>query len=435
MAQLLKTPTTKKNKQKQMTMKTKALTIGLSLIGIVAIAQKKEIRNAGKAVESGNYKEAKTLLNSVEGAVSNEKDKVQAEYYLTKGNAFLAAKNQAAVKTEDLVIAGKSFERAIELGEKGEGEKGLVEVKNALINSAIEDQKGEKFSDSADKLYAAYTLSKKDTVYLFHAASSATTGKDYDNALKYFEELKDLNYTGRGTIFTAVNKETGEVENFDTENKRDIYLKAGSHIKPSTIKEDSKRPDIVKNIALIYLQKDQKDNAMEAIQQARKESPDDTGLMLTEADIYYNLGKMDKYSAIVEKVIEKDPNNATLYYNLGVTTGKMGDQEKAITYIKKAIELDPEMVNANINIASAILNKEKAIIEEMNGLGMSNADNKRYEELQKERSKLYKDAAPYLEKVIEKEPKESAEYKQSVQILTQIYGMLGETEKADALKN
>ena len=47
MAQLLKPPTMKKNKQKQTTMKTKALTIGLSLIGIVAIAQKKEIRNAG----------------------------------------------------------------------------------------------------------------------------------------------------------------------------------------------------------------------------------------------------------------------------------------------------------------------------------------------------------------------------------------------------
>ncbi len=435
MAQLLKTPTTKKNKQKQMTMKTKALTIGLSLIGIVAIAQKKEIRNAGKAVESGNYKEAKTLLNSVEGAVSNEKEKVQAEYYLTKGNAFLAAKNQAAVKTEDLVIAGNAFERAIELGEKEDGEKGLAEVRNALINSAIADQDKEKFSESADKLYAAYALNKQDTIYLFHAASSATTGKDYDNALNYYKELRDLNFTGIGTIYTAVNKETGEVESFDTKNRRDIYIKAGSHIKPSTVKEDSKRPIIVKNIALIYLQKDQKEKAMEAIQQAKKENPDDTQLMLTEADIYYNLGKMDKYSAVIEKVIEKDPNNATLYYNLGVTTGKMGDQEKAITYYKRAIELDPEMVNANINIASAILDKEKTIIEEMNGLGMSSADNKRYEELQKERSKLYENAAPYLEKVIEKESKESAEYKQSVQILTQIYGMLGETEKANALKN
>lgn len=416
-------------------MKTKALTIGLSLIGIVAIAQKKEIRNAGKAVESGNYKEAKTLLNSVEGAVSNEKEKVQAEYYLTKGNAFLAAKNQAAVKTEDLVIAGNAFERAIELGEKEDGEKGLAEVRNALINSAIADQDKEKFSESADKLYAAYALNKQDTIYLFHAASSATTGKDYDNALNYYKELRDLNFTGIGTIYTAVNKETGEVESFDTKNRRDIYIKAGSHIKPSTVKEDSKRPIIVKNIALIYLQKDQKEKAMEAIQQAKKENPDDTQLMLTEADIYYNLGKMDKYSAVIEKVIEKDPNNATLYYNLGVTTGKMGDQEKAITYYKRAIELDPEMVNANINIASAILDKEKTIIEEMNGLGMSSADNKRYEELQKERSKLYENAAPYLEKVIEKESKESAEYKQSVQILTQIYGMLGETEKANALKD
>ena len=78
-----------------MIMKTKALSIGLSLIGIfVAIAQKKEIRKAAKAVESGNYTEAKTLLTSVEGAISNEKDRIQADFYLTKGNAFLAAKKK-----------------------------------------------------------------------------------------------------------------------------------------------------------------------------------------------------------------------------------------------------------------------------------------------------------------------------------------------------
>jgi len=416
-------------------MKTKALTIGLSLIGIVAIAQKKEIRKAGNAIESGNYTEAKTLLTSVEGLISNEKERTQADFYLTKGNAFLAAKKQAEVNTEDLIIAGKSFQKAIDLGEEEEGKRGVAEVKRVLITAASEDQIQEKFTESATKAYAAYNLSKKDTLYLYHAASVSSVAKDYDNALGYFEELRDLGYTGRGTIYTAVSKETGDVEEFgEDENKRDIYIKAGSHIKPSSIKEDSKRPDIVKNIALIYLQKDEKEKAMKAIQQARKESPDDTGLMLTEADVYYNLGKMDKYSQLVEKVLEKDPNNATLYYNLGVTSSKMGDQEKAIGYYKKAISIDPEMLNANINIASAILNKEQSLIDEMNGLGMSNADNKRYEKLQKERNDLYKEATPYLEKVIQKKPKESAEYKQSAQILSQIYSMLGETEKAKALK-
>ncbi|MDQ7917666.1 tetratricopeptide repeat protein [Mesonia sp. MT50] len=416
-------------------MKTKALSIGLSLIGIVAIAQKKEIRKAAKAVESGNYTEAKTLLTSVEGAISNEKDRIQADFYLTKGNAFLAAKKETTLKTEDLITAGESFQKAIVLGEEEEGKIGIAEVKRVLITAASEDQTQEKFKESSKKIYTAYTLSNKDTLYLYYAAYDASRAEDFDNALNYFKKLRDVGYTGKGTIYTAVNKETGEVEEFGNDkNKRDIYIKAGSHIKPSSIKEESKRPDIVKNIALIYLQKDEKEKAIKAIQQARKESPEDTNLMLTEADIYYNLGKMDKYSQLVEKVIEIDPGNATLYYNLGVTASKMGDPEKAIGYYKKAIKIDPEMLNANINIASAILNKEKGIIEEMNGLGMSNADNKRYKELQEERNSLYTEATPYLEKVIQNKPKESAEYKQSAQILSQIYSMLGETEKAKALK-
>ena len=95
----------------------------------------------------------------------------------------------------------------------------------------------------------------------------------------------------------------------------------------------------------------------------------------------------------------------TLYYNLGVSSADLGENDRAIEYYKKAIELDPEMYNARINIAYVILSNEAPIVEEMNKLGMSKADQKKYDELSDQRQDLYKEALPHLEKVIEKDPK------------------------------
>ena len=41
-----------------------------------------------------------------------------------------------------------------------------------------------------------YKMSPKDTLYLYYAASAAVTDKDYDAALDYYNQLKDMGYTG-----------------------------------------------------------------------------------------------------------------------------------------------------------------------------------------------------------------------------------------------
>ena len=62
--------------------------------------------------------------------------------------------------------------------------------------------------------------------------------------------------------------------------------------------------------------------------------------------------------------------------------------EKALGYYKKALELKPDYAIAQINIAALMLSEEGAIVEEMNNLGMSAADEKRYDELKNKRTKL-----------------------------------------------
>ena len=57
-----------------------------------------------------------------------------------------------------------------------------------------------------------YLFDKKDTLNLFNAASSSLAGKDYNAAIKYFEELKKINYSGKGMVFYATNKKTKQEE-------------------------------------------------------------------------------------------------------------------------------------------------------------------------------------------------------------------------------
>ncbi|GGZ50108.1 tetratricopeptide repeat protein [Mesonia mobilis] len=409
-------------------MKTKILAVGLLLAGTAVFAQKKEIKNAEKAIDKENYSEAKSILTSVESQVAGEKDKVKEDYYMAKGNAYMGKQPQKQ-SAADLKIAGEAFKMAMELG-NDDAKASLGKVRNALVNSAIADQNAQKFSDAAKKLYTSYDLNKKDTIHLYYAAANATNGKDYAKALEYYKALADMNFSGAGTDYYAVNNSTGEKEKFGDEKQRDLYLKSGDYSNPTEESVPSKRAEITKNIALIYIEEGETEKGLQAINEAMEENPDDTSLMLAQADIYYQSGDKKKYSEIVEKVLEKDPNNASLYYNLGVTAMQMDAPEKAIKYYKNAIEIDPKMASAYVNLGSSILMKEQSIIDEMNGLGMSKADNKKYDELQKERTSLYEKAVPYLEKAVELD----ANNAQAIQTLVNIHSQLGNEDKVAKYK-
>ncbi|MFN4764077.1 tetratricopeptide repeat protein [Gillisia sp. Q332] len=407
-------------------MKTNILSLAFCFLSVVAIAQKKEIRDAGKAVDKGSYAEAKTLLNQAEPLLSEANDNYKEDYYLYKGKAYLGTGENTSV--EDLITAAEAFKKAKEMGNDFAAE-GLASVTNSLVQGAINDQNNQAFNKAADKLYAGYQLNSEDTLYLYYAASNEVSAGNYAKALKYYEELKDLGYTGIETQYVAINKTTGEEEVMN-KTQRDLMVKTGEYIKPEDRITEARTGEIAKNIALIYIEQGQDDKAIAAMKAAKAANPNDISLLQSEADMYYRLGDKAKYKELMEEIIEKDPNNPTLYYNLGVTSFEIGEIDTAISYYKKALEIDPEMAEARLNIAAAILSREAAIVEEMNTLGMSSADTKKYDELSEKRSQIYKDALPYLEKVIENDPSNI----EALRTAMNIYYQIGEDAKADALQ-
>jgi len=125
----------------------------------------------------------------------------------------------------------------------------------------------------------------------------------------------------------------------------------------------------------------------------------------------------------MKEAIEQDPNNATLYFNLGVVNSQNGKKDEAKSYYEKTIEIDPNFESGYLNLVSLILDKESSIVEEMNGLGNSKADNARYDVLKTSREDIYRECVPILEKLIEVNKNEEA-----IKTLMNIYGTLGDNE-------
>jgi tetratricopeptide (TPR) repeat protein len=104
---------------------------------------------------------------------------------------------------------------------------------------------------------------------------------------------------------------------------------------------------------------------------------------------------------LINEALEKNPNDADLNYNLGVISSQGNNMADAEKYYLRAIEINPKYANAYLNLADLKLQSDKKIVEEMNKLGTSEKDNKRYEVLKKNREVLFNSALPYLEKAHE----------------------------------
>jgi len=407
------------------------------LISVASFAQKDQIKSAEKALKGGDAQGAVTILNDAENMVANAKDTEQAQFYFIKGNAYLELADKNIETSKNLSLSAESYKKLIEI-EKTSGKQkystqaatSISSIKAKLINSAIADTQANKHVEGAKKLYDAYALDKNDTINLYYAASTAVNAQDFDLALPMYEELKKLNYSGKGTMYTAVNKASGNDDSFANAKERDMAVKLGTHEKPKTEAIPSKRGEIYKNLALILVQKGRTEEAKKAIADARKANPDDSSLILTEANLYLETKDFEMYKKLVNEALEKDPKNADLVFNLGVISAGAKNNVDAEKYYLKAIEINPDYTNAYLNLAALKLEAEKPIIDEMNKLGTSAKDMKRYDVLKAQRESVFKGVIPYLKKANELDPKNEDVSK----TLLGVYSALEMTAEAKALK-
>jgi tetratricopeptide (TPR) repeat protein len=419
-------------------MKSKYVLLATALfISVTTFAQKDQIKAAEKALKGGKAQEAATILMDAESLVATAPDAEKAHYFFVKGNVLLDLANKKIDTDKNLSLAAKAYQDLIAV-EKSSGKMkysaqaatSVTDIKYKLINAAIADSKVDKHAESATKLYDAYLLDQKDTINLYYAASTYVNAKQYTKALELYDNLKKINYSGKGTSYFAINKLTSQEDFFTTSEERDRMVKLGTHEKPRTEAIPSKKGEIYKNIALILVQDGKTEEAKKAVAEARKADPSDSSLALTEANLYLETKDFETYKKLIGEILAQNPNDADLTFNLGVISATAGNKADAEKYYLKAIEIKPDYINAYINIAALKLEGEKAIIEEMNKLGTSTKDTKRYDELKKKREDIFKSVIPFLKKGVELDPKNDDVTK----TLLGVYNALEMTAEAKALK-
>ncbi|MGB5665934.1 MAG: tetratricopeptide repeat protein [Maribacter sp.] len=415
-------------------MKTRIIILVAMSFTMVGFAQKNEIKAADKALKEGDAMGAKTSLEAASGSIEGADEKVQAQYHFLRGKIYA----DLAKKGDDSAFetAVSSLKKADEIEKKSgkvkygkEIQQHLAAVTADLVNSAVADNGEKKFKEAGEKLYLSYKISPKDTSYLYYAASSAVNGGEFEQALKYYNELQELGYDGSGIEYKATNVSTGEVELMD-KVQRDLMVKSGTYTDPIDEKTPSKKAEIVKNTALIYTQLGQDDKALEAYKAARASDPKDVNLILNEANLYYKLGDKDKFKSLMAEAASVAPDNPDLHYNIGVINMEQGNIEEARVSYRKALEINPGYTNAQLNLSTTYVNEGNGLIDEMNSLGNSRADIARYEELKQQKDDLFKEGAMVLENALKTNPDNQGILSQ----LKNIYGAMGDNDNFMRLK-
>lgn len=311
-------------------------------------AQKEELKEAQTYLAKGKIQESLVILKKIEYLFINAPDDVKTDFYFTKGNVYkeLATKNidaaanfaLASAAYQDVLLyenESRVYKYAFKAG------SALKEMKSKLVDGAYKDYKAGKFKESADKSYEVYLFDKKDTLNLYNAASSSLTGKDYNAAIKYFDELKRINYSGKGMLWYATNKKTQEEEAFISRSARESSINEGLYEKPRNVFPPSKKEEILTSIAFAYLEKNDYCNA---------EKYFEDGLQVNQdcVNCYINLAyvkiQFKKELVDIMDTLGNSPKEMQQYDKLDAQKDEI--VKSAIPYLKKALIIEPKNENA-----------------------------------------------------------------------------------------
>src|SRR5690606_33113880 len=147
--------------------------------------------------------EAIAHLDEAEALLGNADNQMKAQFYALRGTALLGKAGTDAAK---LKSAANAFATALSTDPNIESQIStqLQNLRAALINGAVADQNSQQYDKATEKLYLSYTVSK-DPSDLYFAASNAVNGKDYETALKHYQSLLDMGYTGETEEFVATD--------------------------------------------------------------------------------------------------------------------------------------------------------------------------------------------------------------------------------------
>jgi len=391
-------------------MKIKLLITGLlGLVTTATFAQKGELKNAQEQYEnydvarmnkitmSAAVKDLADAKTSIDKASTNDKTSGLAQTFAVKGAIYSALTLQDTVATTSLPnfkIADEALRKAKTLDSVKQENKKLID--NGFLNLAQ---------------------------YKFNEGRAEFQDKKYDLAYNSFDYYRQL----RPTDTTALYATGLAAANAGNSNPK-YYTAAIANYNTLLATNYSQNVNTYNDLATIYLVTKDTTNALKTVSEGVAKYPTNNELRKREIEIGLQAGKQDELTGKIESAITADPKNKTLYYYMGLTYSQIAESigvkekktkdpvakaalqqkkddnfGKAADAYKKAVVIDPNYFEANLNLGYVLINPA---IDAYNAANQLPTNKQKEYEAAVAKANLQFDAAkPYLQKAVDLNPK------------------------------
>ena len=354
-------------------MKKLLILTGFLMVTGILSAQKSKVSLASNYKESGELEKA---LEAIQTATDpeNEKSKSSMNWPRTwevKGEIYQAIYQSGSEEIKKsignpLSEAFNAYLKALDLDINKKYSKSL-RIKLILLTNDLQAEGVKAFNDTA-YLDALATFEKIleinnlpiikententiDTAIIYNCALVALNAKDFDKAILYLSQTMKYGYNGA----------------------KPYVLTSG-----------------------VYEQKKDTSLALQVLKGGLKKYPDDREIITSMIQIYMNLKMSEEALKYLDVVIQMNPGFAGYYVAKGNVYDKSGDDRNAIKSYEKAIEVDPNSLEALYNLGVIYYNKGVKQIEIASNVPAN--DNETYQKELKKSENWWEKSLPLMEK-------------------------------------
>ncbi len=306
----------------------------------------------------------------IERAIKHEKSMTKAKTWVYRGDIYvIMAEMEPNPCPEALIRAKESYLKAKELDTKNfksdEIARGIKMISNTAYNAGLEGYNSKDYKKASMNFdLAASTLMKAGSTdslvmfSLFNAALSYESLENTEKAVSLYEKCAELGYESKQCYYRIIGT-----------------LQAAEDLEGS----------------LNYIKK------------GKELFPEESEFLIQETNYYLKAKEFEKAEENLKQAIDTDPNNAMLHFVLGTAMDQLDKSDGAISAYKKAIEIDPNYLDAYHNLGASYVNASVALKSEINDLDFRK-DGAKIDQLEKDSDSALMSALPYLEKALELEP-------------------------------
>ena len=380
-------------------MKIKFLMTGLlAFVTATTFAQKGELNTAQSEYEKYEGLKSQPLLaipslkkakESIDKASANEKTAALPQTYAVKASVYGSLATLDTVATTSLPLfttADEALKKAKELDTKGDNKK-LIDNANIILagyqlNKGVKEYQSQKYEEAYKSFDFYRSVLPEDTNAMLYTGLAASNAKNYPAAITNYSKLVTTKY--------------------------------------------SKVEGVYNDLVLLHLNVKDTTGALKTITEALAKYPNNADLRRTEIEISLQQGKQKEVIDKITSAIANDPKNKNLYYYAGLVYSNVGDAayqkiakaapaakaalqtekdqnfQKAADMYKKAIEIDPNYFEANLNLGYVIISPAIDSYNAANKLPTN--QQKAYDVAIAKANAQFDLAKPYLLKAVELKP-------------------------------